>query len=70
MRTEITFRLECSVCGSQLEADNEKTSNTCDSAYKITTNMAIVPCTACMREAKAPALAIKNALAALTKEEL
>ena len=65
MRTHISIRLECAICGTQLEAANDKTKSVCDSARHMETRMAIVPCTACMREAKAPALAIKNALASL-----
>lgn len=71
MRTELSFKLVCSVCQSTLEADIEKKEDTvnsitrikCGSAFKCGAVMAIKPCAKCYSEAGKAARLIKQALA-------
>ena len=67
MRTEISFKLICATCGSDLEADSDegKTKMKYNSAYLAESIVAIKPCASCMREATRPVELMRQAIDAL-----
>jgi C4-type Zn-finger protein len=62
MRTDIRFKLTCSVCGGALEADSDKSKIDYNSAFVANSVMAIKPCSVCYSNAKEPARMIARAL--------
>ena len=63
MRTELTFKLECSECGTLLECDNQKSKFSANSAFTENAVFSIKPCSRCMSKAKRPLNLLKEALA-------
>ncbi|MCP4090265.1 MAG: hypothetical protein GY746_10785 [Gammaproteobacteria bacterium] len=62
MRTDIRFKLVCSKCGNDLEADNDRSEMEYNSAFMAVSKMAIKPCSECYRKARQPLEMISNAL--------
>ena len=65
MRTNIEFKLACSNCGKELEADSDNSEMEYHSAYNATANMKIKPCENCYSKATRPARLIKEAIESL-----
>lgn len=67
MRTEIIFKLTCSVCGSDLEADenSKETKFECDSANSLRSSIAIVPCKTCISKAEKPIKMLREVIGSL-----
>jgi len=65
MRTELTFKLECSECGALLECDNQKSKFTSNSAFTENAVFSINPCARCMSAAKRPVELLKEALSGI-----
>ena len=61
MRTKLSFNLVCSVCGSSLEADLDKTNKSFTSALDCSMTMAIFPCDICISKITRPATELINA---------
>ena len=68
MRTDIKFEIVCSACGSTLEADSEKSGTSCDSAFSLTSSIAVIPCRSCFTEALRPAKMIRDAMDIMAKD--
>lgn len=62
MRTNIHFKIKCSICGNELEADPDKSKFEYNNAYTAEAVMAIKPCNGCYKKAARPVRLLKQAL--------
>ena len=62
MRTDIRFKLICSICGNVLEADSDRSKMEYPSAFVANSVMAVKPCSVCYSRAREPVRMIARAL--------
>lgn len=61
-RTDLSFKILCSICDNELTANSDKCKFEYNSAYKATAKLFINPCSNCYNETMKPVKLLKQAM--------